>query len=237
MLTILLNGATARCKDQYRNKKYTKRRCKITQIPKDIPQEATELDLYSNQIKDIPSGTFKNLWSLEDLDLRFNTIEDIDPETFLPLQQCTGLWLSNNQLTCLRAGTFKGLVSLDVLDLFSNQISFIEDGTFSHLPLIRILYLNKNNLVTPMDEKDLIQSQNPFLFLDENPLQCDSRMCWIKDAERDGRVKLRGRWDHTPQCKNYPGVHWDNIKLTCDASGKYNDIILNVFRYFFYSIN
>ena len=88
-----------------------------------------------------------------------------------------------------------------------------------------------------MDEKDLIQSLNPFLFLDENPLQCDSRMCWIKDAERDGRIKLKDKWNPKPQCVNYPGVHWDNIKLTCDASGKYNDIILNAFRYFFYSIN
>ena len=237
MVTILLNGATARCKDQYRNKKYTKRMCKITQIRKDIPKEATKLDLYSNQIKDIPSGTFKNLSSLEDLDLRFNTIEDIDPETFLPLQQRTGLWLSNNELTCLRAGTFKGLVSLDVLDLFSNQIFFIEDGTFSHLPLIRVLYLNKNNLVTPMDEKDLIQSQNLFLFLDGNPLRCDSKMCWIKDAERDGQIKLNYKWNPKPQCVNYPGVHWDNIILICDESGKYNDIILNAFRYFFYSIN
>ena len=203
------------------------------------------MDLYSNQIKDIPSGAFKHLWnctelnmgknrlthirklmfdglsSLVDLDLRFNQISDIDPGSFLPLQQCTYLWLPYNQLTCLRAGTFKGLESLDLLDLHSNKISFIEQGTFSHLPLIRVLYLNKNNLVTPMDEKDLIQSQNLFLFLDDNPLlQCDSRMCWIKNAERDGRLKLNGRRNPKPQCVNYPAVHWDNIKLPCNVSGK-----------------
>ena len=271
----MLHGATARCSDPYKNKKYIQKRCRIAQVPKNIPREATELNLSYNKIKDIPSGAFKNLpnctelnlssnkikdipsgafknlpnctelnmgknrlthirtlifdglSSLEDLDLCSNQISDIDPGSFYPLQQCTNLWLPNNQLTCLRAETFKGLVSLNLLDLYSNQISFIEDGTFSHLPLIRVLYLNKNDLVTPMDEKDLILSQNPFLFLDENPLQCDTRMCWIKDAERDGRVKLRklrGRWDHTPQCMNYKGVHWNNITLPCNVSGKWNNI-------------
>ena len=85
IVSLLLDGATARCKDQYRNKKYTKRRCKITEIPKDIPKEATKLDLYSNHIQKIPSGAFDGLSSLEDLDLRFNQISDIDPGAFLSL--------------------------------------------------------------------------------------------------------------------------------------------------------
>ena len=152
--------------------------------------------------------------------MRFNQISDIDPGSFLPLQQCTYLWLPYNQLTYLKAETFKGLVSLDLLDLHSNQISFIEDGTFSHLPSIRVIYLINNNLVTPPKTR--------FLFLDSNPLHCDSSMCWLKQAERDGRLKLasRGR-GHKPQCVNYPGVHWDNITLICDESGKYNDILFN----------
>ena len=236
--------------------------CKLTEIPSDIPKEAKKVNLRDNKIQDIEdeallnvtqwtelnmegnrlthirTSMFQRLRLLKDLDLRSNQISDIDPGAFLSLQQCTDLWLSYNKLKCLRAGTFKGLVSLVLLDLYSNQISFIEDGTFSHLPLIRGLYLNNNLLVTIMDEQDLIQSQNLFLFLDGNRLQCDSRMCWIKDAERDGRVRLQVKSrDHKPQCVNYPGMHWDNITLACNASGKYNDIIFNVFLYFFYSIN
>ena len=213
---------------------------------KNLPN-CTELNLSSNKIQDIPSGAFKNLSSctelnmgknrlthirtlifdglssLEDLDLRSNQISDIDPGSFFRLLQCTHLWLPYNQLTYLGAETFKGLVSLDLLDLYSNQISFIEDGTFSHLPRIRVIYLSNNNLVTP--------PETHFLFLDGNPLHYDSRMCWLKQAERDGRLKLSGRRDHKPQCVNYPGLHWDNITLICDESGKCNDITFNSLFY------
>ena len=191
-----------------------------------------------NRLTHIRTSMFQGLRLLKDLDLRSNKISDIDPGAFLSLQQCTDLWLPYNKLTCLRAGTFKGLVSLDLLDLHSNQISFIEDETFSHLPLIRVLYLSNNRLVTLMGEQWVIQSQNLFLVLSGNPLQCNSRICWIKQAERDGRVKWK-KSCHKPECVNYSGVHWDDVTLACDTSGKYDDIIdiLNTFLYFFTSHN
>ena len=228
------------CRKSYSNYKYKRIGCKLTQFPSNIPKEAKEVDLRYNTILNleddaflnltqctklnmegnilthIKSGMFKGLQSLTDLDLRSNNISDIDPEAFLSLQECIeNIWLGNNQLTCLRAGTFKGLVALDQLDLHSNQISFIEPGTFSDLPLISVLYLDNNRLVTPMAEQDLIQSQDLFLSLTKNPLFCDSRMCWIKEAERDGRIKLRGS---KSQCVNYPNVHWDDIKLPCSMA-------------------
>ena len=165
----------------------------------------------------IRRGMFQGLRSLRYLDLRSNAIEDIDSEAFLPLKKCTSLQLSQNELTSLRAEMLKGLRSLQTLDLHSNQISFIGPGTFSRTPLLN-LNLNNNQLITPMEEQDLPQSQNIFLFLDQNPLQCDSRMCWIKQAEQDRRIVLqRGRPEEKPECVNYPGVYWDDVTLDCDT--------------------
>ena len=182
--------------------------------------QCTDLNMTGNSLTHIRRGMFQGLLSLKYLDLHSNTIRDIDSEAFLPLKQCASLWLPQNELTSLSAEMFKGLQSLDTLDLHSNQISVIERGTFSHLPLLRNLYLNNNQLITPMDEQDLAHSQNIFLFLDQNPLQCDTRMCWIKQAERDRRITLHGgSLEEKPECVNYPGVYWDDVTLVCDISG------------------
>lgn len=56
---------------------------------------------------------------------------------------------------------------------------------------------------------------------------CDSEMCWVKDAERDGWLHL-SPWvvgnmgsaeilDHgaAPRCANYPDQSWDDVDLNC----------------------
>ena len=88
-------------------------------------------------------------------------------------------------------GGFNTLTSLEVLWLDYNQLVTLEEGLFN-TPLRTSLSLR----------------------LDHNTLQCDERMCWIKQADRVGHIM----WDYDgrPQCKNQPGVHWDNITLNCE---------------------
>ena len=227
--------------------------------------QCAKLNMAGNSLTLIRPGMFQGLQSLKELDLRSNTIGDIEPGSFLPLKQCKNIWLSGNQLTCLRAGIFKGLDTLDVLDLYSNEISVIEPGTFSHTPRLRVLCLNQNQLKALIDKLNIIESlmserrvlqryqkhlkapveqlldplksNKPFLFLGRNPLQCDWKMCWIKEAERVGWLKLSAITGAKPQCENYPGTPWDQVTLTCDVSGKQNDVTFEDLLAFLLSLN
>ena len=238
--------------------KYISKHTKLKKVPLDIPVDTKLVDLRYNNIQDIEIGTFSNLiqcaelnmagnsltlisqfmfkglQSLKELDLRSNKIEDIEPGSFHPLTQCKNIWMNGNQLTCLRAGIFEGLNSLETLDLYSNEISAIEPKTFSHTPVLRVLYLNQNRLKVPIDKLIRIKSKKSFLFLGRNPLQCDWKMCWIKEAERVGWLKLSVI---KPQCENYPGTPWDHVTLTCDASGKQNDVTFDDLLAFLLSLN
>ena len=63
------------------------------------------------------------------------------------------------------------------------------------------------------------------LVLENNPLQCDTRMCWVKRAEEAGLIS----WYHKNKagvvfnqmhCPNYPGVDWNEIDLQCSMTGE-----------------
>ena len=49
-----------------------------------------------------------------------------------------------------------------------------------------------------------------------NPIHCDEKLCWLKDAEAQGKLLfylgIYGKVD----CANYPGVGFDDTKLGCD---------------------
>ena len=234
------------------------RLCEATTAPPYIPADAKLVDLKKNNIRNIEMGMFlhlnqctelnmaenslthitpfmfQGLQSLDELDLSSNEIRDIEPGALLNLIKCTKIRLQDNQLTCLRQGIFEGLISLEILELSRNSISVIEPRTFSHTPVLRILYLNDNQLITLMDKLNQIKSKKSYLYLGGNPLQCDSRMCWIKQAEQVGWLKIWGDGDgdrRRPQCRS---GSWDNVTVTCDVSGKRNDVTFDDLLFFFF---
>ena len=174
---------------------YWKQRCGLTELPEHIPAQARVVDLSLNEIRHIRDGAFQHL-----------TV-------------CEELYLSDNALTEVRAGMWEGLSSLTKLYLNENQISMIGVGAFNTLTSLEVLYLESNQLVTL--EEGLFNTPlrtSLELRLDENPLQCDARMCWIKQAERVGHIMWFTWSGHgSPQCKNQPGFHWDNIDLNCES--------------------
>ena len=185
------------CYDDYRDFKYYKTNCGATEIPTDILAEAREVWLNHNNITEIPLGVFSNL------------------------TECFDLELDTNKLTILKSGMFEGLISLKRLNLGHNLIIQIEAGSFENLQLDE-LYLDHNSLTTPMAEQDLSNSFPVILTLGDNPFHCDSKMCWIKQAERDQLIiwYIVDGWGK-PDCQNYPDVQWEDVKLNCSDSGEF----------------
>ena len=151
--------------------------------------------------------------------LSINNITHVDGGAFSYLTNCTWLDLPNNKLTEVKADMFRGLRSLTKLGLGHNHISYIEPGSFANLSLTN-LYLDSNRLSTPLQRDDAFKSHHLLLLLGDNPLECDCRMCWVKQGEREGWIDLVlrypwGEFYDKPDCANHPNVHWDDIKILC----------------------
>lgn len=71
--------------------------------------------LYGNKIKDLPSGVFKGLTSLQLLLLNANEIE------------------------CIRRDAFRDLHSLSLLSLYDNNLQSLANGTFEQMKSIQTL--------------------------------------------------------------------------------------------------
>ena len=195
VFSLLLHDVTC-CYNGYVDFKYYKTTCGATEIPTDIPVDAREVWVNHNVIADIPLEIFSNLtWCLE-------------------------LVLDSNKLTVIKSGMFKGLKSLKLLNLGHNRITHIEPGSFANLQLSE-LYLDNNRLTKPMDQQELVNSQSVRITLGSNPLQCDSSMCWMKQAEEDKWLiwNTELSWDE-PDCENYPDADWNDVTLYCPAPGK-----------------
>ena len=148
---------------------------------------------------------------------------------FLGLPFLEKLNLNDNSINNIKPGSFARMSKIMVLDSGKNNISNIAPETFTEQTLSK-LHLHGNQLTTL--ERNIFGSQHPTnltLLLSDNPLQCDSRICWIKEAERGGWITLNiplsdSSWSK-PNCANYPDVDWDNIKLSCSVEGN-RDLLL-----------
>ena len=208
VVSLLLNDVTC-CYEDNVDFKYYKTICEATEIPRDIPVEAREVWVNHNYITDIQLGVFSNL------------------------TECFDLELDTNKLTILKSGMFEGLKSLRRLNLGHNVITQIETGSFENLQLDE-LYLDHYSLTSPIVEQDVSNSFPFILTLGENLFHCDSAMCWIKEAKRDGRIIwLTEDGFGKPECQNYPDVEWDDVRLDCSDSG---GLFAFVERNLFYTI-
>ncbi|GAB1597499.1 peroxidasin-like [Argonauta hians] len=128
-----------------------------------VPRETELLDMRSNRIKNIASGTFSNLQYLEILLLNHNEIETLTSNSFAGLPSLRELYLYNNGIHTIENGTFSGLRNLEQLYLQNNAIKTLSPGVFEGLPKLRVLYLHGN------------------------PLVCDCKLRWLSE-----RLKLLG---------------------------------------------
>ena len=206
----------------------------LTEIPTDIPLEVVEVRIISRQINTIRANTFTQLSQCTLLRLGSN-ISEIEPGSFNGLSIIRHLDLSSNNLTTIKAGTFQGPLSVIFLYLNNNNIFYIEENVFSGLKTLEVLYLqwNKLEILYPgifcgLDSltrlylhKNHLTSISVDVFnhlprpleLDVlyNPLQCDAALCWMKQEELNGTIRLKtyiyDDFNVPPKCVNKDWGH------------------------------
>ncbi|XP_015174039.1 PREDICTED: protein slit isoform X3 [Polistes dominula] len=137
-------------------------RAQLTEIPRGIPPETTELYLDENDIKTIQPERLNHLRILTKLDLSNNQIGMLSNDTFRNLTKLSHLIISYNKLQCVQRNALAGLKSLRIISLHGNDISVIPEGAFEDLKLITHLALGSN------------------------PLYCDCSMRWLAEwVKRD----------------------------------------------------
>ncbi len=147
-----------------------------------IPSNTTWCSFKKNNIKKVPSNFFVGLPSLDTVYLNINVIFEIVDGAFTGVSSLMRLQLGKNNLEIIRKYMFQGLFNLRILVLVRNQIFMIEGKSFSDLRSLRGLYLFDNNLQTISSEifhpvnhpSGLIEFE-----IEDNPLFCDSSLCWL----------------------------------------------------------
>nr|XP_054768446.1 insulin-like growth factor-binding protein complex acid labile subunit [Lytechinus pictus] len=92
-----------------------------------------------NDITRLSQGMFEGLTNLEDLSFQSNSIEVLEPLTFMHLVSLHYLDLQSNHISSLPKGVFNGLGNLDSLHLGINKIASIRNSTF--VSLMNLTYL------------------------------------------------------------------------------------------------
>ena len=145
---------------------YTNCFSKLTDVPTDIPSNATKIYLNNNYISNIEPGVFA-----------YNT-------------KCTNLRLNHNKLTEVRSDMWTGLGALEYLSLEHNDIGYIAPSTFADLPSLKGLYLHDNKLTT-LPDNIFPPKQMPtieILTLHDNNLK-RNELGWLRELCENGQIQ------------------------------------------------
>ncbi|XP_078033298.1 artichoke [Augochlora pura] len=145
----------------------------LAQIPHATFSNTRDLrELYAshNTLTELP-GSLHGLTALQVLDLSFNKLNILSPETLSSLSALLELKLVRNRIRELREGAFDGLPRLSLIDLENNDLRIIERNAVRSLPELQAIRLGKNRLqIIPsgaFTELPLLQSAE----LQENRIQ------------------------------------------------------------------
>ena len=150
---------------------FRRTRTDLTEVPANIPDSTTVLDLSHNDITRLRTNDFVNLALLEELWLTGNCLREIEHEAFNGLGNLVLLALDDNCLEQLRHGIFSGLDSLKRLYLTANKLTSIDSEPFVGLP-------------QPLE-----------IGIWENDLRCDDGLRQIQNEVDNGTIVIK---DVTP---------------------------------------
>ena len=158
-----------------------------------IPVTTTYINFGSNLITFIPSNYLKNLPNVQQIFFHMNSIVDIADLAFAQVTAVSVIGLYDNKLSVIREHMFSGLPNLLGLFLYKNDIYMIEDNSFHGSTALMMLHLY-DNLLSSVPQCMFHPDQHPSsptqFSLYTNPLQCDARLCWVKQAEAAGWITV-----------------------------------------------
>ena len=145
----------------------------------------TILNLSHNNLSDVKAKQWNGLCSLEQLDLNGNKLTRLGYAIFSPLSNLKQLYLYNNHMVSTDQNTWAGLISLEKLDLRVNDLASLPSNSFS-MYMSLFIDLSFNEFIT--FPREIFGSSSGTarvitLRVDANPMHCDSRLCWLKEAE------------------------------------------------------
>lgn len=108
-------------------------------------RDLRELYASHNTLTELP-GSLHGLTVLRVLDLSFNKLNILSPETLSSLSSLLELKLVRNRIRELREGAFDGLPRLSLIDLEDNDLRVIERNSIRALPELQAVRLGRNRL-------------------------------------------------------------------------------------------
>ncbi|KAG5883289.1 hypothetical protein JTB14_011539 [Gonioctena quinquepunctata] len=114
------------------------------------------LNLSYNRITKLDPSFFRDLYTLQILNLERNSLETIPADTFAPMNNLHTLIISYNKITYLDAYSLNGLYVLSLLALDNNLLEGIHPEAFRNCSSLQDLNLNGNLLkAVPLALKDM----------------------------------------------------------------------------------
>ncbi|OXU31673.1 hypothetical protein TSAR_000714 [Trichomalopsis sarcophagae] len=120
----------------------------LAQIPHvtfTFTRDLRELYASHNALPELPSS-LHGLEQLQILDLSFNQLQALAPETLSSLTNLLELKLVRNRIRELREGAFDRLPRLALVDLENNDLALVERNAVRALPELQALRLGKNRI-------------------------------------------------------------------------------------------
>ncbi|KAL3860349.1 hypothetical protein ACJMK2_010485 [Sinanodonta woodiana] len=118
------------------------------------------LDISFNSLKELDAESFSSFVNLKHLNLSHNQIYKISETAFHPLTGLISLDLSHNKLANLHTNSFNNALRLKVLDISNNVLQSLESESFRGLDyFLTELNLSNNNL-SSIEMKSFIELQD-----------------------------------------------------------------------------
>ncbi len=151
-----------------------------------------KLSLSSQKLTELREGMFLALTSLESLNLGWNSIEHVGPNSFKGMPKLKDLQLFRNKLISLSVDSFRGLLNLEGLNVGGMCILTIESGFLQNVPKLHSLHVTPRNLSVLQKYAFTGHSTGLKIYLSrywqcsDNYWKCSLDECWMVREIQEG---------------------------------------------------